>query len=249
VTAALAGLFGLVLGSFLNVVIHRLPRGESVAYPPSRCPACGAGISFADNIPLLSYLILKGRCRHCRARIPLRYPASELLTGALFLLAALRFGVGLDLLWALALILFLVALAGIDLEHRLLPNLLTLPGVAVGLALSAARDPGSWWVYPLAAALAFGGMLALALAYPGGMGMGDVKFAALLGSFLGFYAFLALFLAALAGALAGGTLVAAGRATRKSALPFGVFMSLGAGMALFFGPSLWGAYTDLLWGL
>jgi leader peptidase (prepilin peptidase)/N-methyltransferase len=248
VLAAAAAAVGLILGSFLNVVIHRLPRGESLVLPASRCPACRHPISAADNVPLISYLILKGRCRHCGAGISLRYPVVELLTAVLFLLAVLRFGFGPELLRALVFILLLVALAGIDLEHKLLPNALTLPGAALGLALSLLADPGGWWVYPAGAGAASGALLALAVAYPAGMGMGDVKFAALLGAFLGLYAFLALFLAALAGAISGGVLMALGRAGRRTPLPFGVFMALGAIVTLFAGEEIWAAYIDSLWG-
>ncbi|WP_244299903.1 prepilin peptidase [Rubrobacter xylanophilus] len=244
--AAVAGGVGLVVGSFLNVVIHRVPRRESVVWPGSRCPRCGSSILARDNVPLLSYLLLRGRCRRCRVRIPARYPLVEGITGALFAAAVVEFGIGMRLIPALVLLAALVALAATDLEHRLLPNAVVLPAAAAGLILSAAADPTRWWVYPLSALGVAGGLLALALARPGGMGMGDVKMGGMLGAFLGPYAFLAVFLGALGGALVSGGLMLLGKAGRESRLPFGTFMSFGGAAALFFGPELWGLYLGLL---
>ena len=243
-----AGLLGLVVGSFLNVVIHRVPLRQSVVWPASHCPACREPIRPLDNVPVLSYLLLRGRCRNCKARISARYPLVEALTGALFAAAAYTFGLDLRLLSALVLISVLIALAGIDLEHRLLPNVIVGPAAAVGFALSILESPESWWVYLLSALAVAGGLFALAVAYPGGMGMGDVKMGAMLGAFLGPYAALAVFLGALAGAITGGLLIAAGRIQRRHALPFGVFMALGGIVALFVGPQLWGLYWDLVGG-
>lgn len=241
-----AGLFGLVVGSFLNVAIHRIPREESVVWPGSRCPACGAEIKATDNVPVLSYLLLRGRCRNCKARISARYPAIEALTGLLFAASAYEFGIGLALLSALVLICVLIVLAGIDLEHRLLPNVIVVPAALLGLALSVLQDPGRWWVYLVSSVAVSGGLLALALAYPGGMGMGDVKMGGMLGAFLGPYAALAVFLGAVTGAATAGVLMAAGKMDRRYALPFGVFMSIGALVTLFVGPELWRLYLDLL---
>ena len=243
-----SGLLGLIAGSFLNVVIHRVPLRQSVVWPASRCPACGAPIEPRDNVPLLSYVVLRGRCRNCKARISARYPLVEALTGVLFAAAAYEFGLGLELLSALALILTLVALAGTDLEHRLLPNAIVGPAALVGFTLSVLGSPDRWWVY-LASALAVAGALfALAFAYPGGMGMGDVKMGGMLGAFLGPYAAMAVFLGALCGAITGGLLMAAGRMQRRHALPFGVFMALGGIVVLFVGPELWGLYLHLAGG-
>jgi leader peptidase (prepilin peptidase)/N-methyltransferase len=240
-----AWLFGLVIGSFLNVVIHRVPLRESVAWPGSKCPECGTSISPKDNIPVLSYLLLRGRCRNCGARISARYPLVEAATGVLFALAAYRFGVSLELAAALVLILAVVSLAMTDLEHRLLPNAIVGPAAAAGLALSVAARPEWWWVYPVCALAAAGGLFAIALFYPGGMGMGDVKMAGMLGCFLGPYAFLAVFIGALAGAAVSGVLMAAGRIGRRTHIPFGTFMSLGGLAALFIGPWLWGGYLGM----
>jgi leader peptidase (prepilin peptidase) / N-methyltransferase len=242
-----AGLLGLIAGSFLNVVIHRVPLRQSVVWPASHCPGCGEPIEARDNVPLLSYVLLRGRCRNCRALISARYPLVEALTGALFAGAAYEFGLGLELLSALALILTLVALAGTDLEHRLLPNAIVGPAALVGFALSVLESPERWWVYLVSALAVAGVLFALALAYPGGMGMGDVKMGGMLGAFLGPYAALAVFLGALCGAITGGLLMAAGKIRRRHALPFGVFMALGGIIALFFGPELWGLYRNLLW--
>ena len=243
-----SGLLGLIAGSFLNVVIHRVPLRQSVVWPASRCPVCGAPIEPRDNVPLLSYVLLRGRCRNCKARISARYPLVEALTGILFAGAAYEFGLGLELVSALALILTLIALAGTDLEHRLLPNLIVGPAALVGFALSVLESPERWWVYLVSALAVAGGLFALALAYPGGMGMGDVKMGGMLGAFLGPYAALAVFLGALCGAITGGLLMAAGKMQRRHALPFGVFMAIGGIVALFVGPELWGLYLDLVGG-
>ncbi|HSK98784.1 MAG TPA: prepilin peptidase [Rubrobacteraceae bacterium] len=245
-TAVVCGVLGLVIGSFLNVVIHRVPLRKSVVWPSSHCPACGEPIAPRDNVPLISYAMLRGRCRNCGARIPARYPVVEGTTGLLFAAAGYEFGLGVQLVSALVLLSALVALAGIDLEHRLLPNVIVAPAALVGLALSVLVDPGGWYLYPLSALAVAGGLLALAMAYPGGMGMGDVKMGGMLGAFLGPYAALAVFLGAVIGAGAGGLLIATGKVGRRHHLPFGVFMSIGAVLALFLGPELRGLYLGLV---
>lgn len=246
--AFVAALFGLVVGSFLNVVIHRVPRRESVVWPASHCPHCGEPIRPLDNVPLLSYLLLRGRCRNCKQPISPRYPAVEALTGLLFGAAAHEFGVSLTLLPALVLIPTLIALAAIDLEHRLLPNVIVGPAALAGLVLSVLTHPAGWWIYPLSAVAVACAMLGLALVYPGGMGMGDVKMGGMLGAFLGPYAALAVFLGALLGAVTGGMLMAAGKMQRRSAIPFGLFMAAGGVISLFAGPELWGLYMKVVWG-
>lgn len=241
-----AGLLGLVVGSFLNVVVHRVPRRESIAWPGSRCPGCGAPIRAQDNVPVLSYLLLGGRCRNCKTRIPARYPVVEGVTGVLFACAALAFDPSFYLLSAFVLLATLIALAAVDLEHRLLPNAIVAPAAVAGFALSTLANPGGWWIYLASAVAVGGGLFALALAYPGGMGMGDVKMGAMLGAFLGPYAALAVFLSALLGAVVGGLLVIAGKVVRRYPLPFGMFMAAGAVATLFFGPDLWEAYLRLV---
>lgn len=239
------GLFGLVVGSFLNVVIHRVPLYQSIVWPSSRCPRCGENIKSFDNVPMLSYLLLRGRCRNCKVCISPRYPLVEGLTGLLFALAAYDFGLSLALVSALVLIAVLVALAGTDLEHRLLPNVIVGPAAAVGLVLSVVGDPASWWVYLVSAVGVAGGLFALALAYSGGMGMGDVKMGGMLGAFLGPYAALAVFLGALLGVIVGGVLMAVGKIQRRSALPFGVFLAVAGVFTLFLGPEVWGWYRTV----
>jgi leader peptidase (prepilin peptidase)/N-methyltransferase len=248
VIAVVAVLFGLVVGSFLNVVIHRVPIRQSLVWPSSRCPSCGEQIKSFDNLPVLAYLMLQGRCRSCKARISPRYPLVEALTGMLFALATYEFGLSLSLVWALVLISVLVVLAGTDLEHRLLPNSIVIPAAVVGFSLSAVVDPDGWWVYPLSAVVVAAGLFALALAYAGGMGMGDVKMGGLLGAFLGPYAALAVFIGALVGALVGGSLMVTGVIERGSALPFGVFLALAGVFTLFLGQDAWGWYLRLVRG-
>lgn len=247
-TVLLASLLGLLVGSFLNVVIHRVPLRESIVWPASRCPKCSAKISPLDNIPLISYVLLRGKCRSCGVGISSRYPAVEALTGLLFGAAAYRFGLGVELTGALVLIAVLVALAGIDLEHRLLPNIIVGPAALAGLALSVLAAPAAWWVYVLSAAAVAGGLLGLALVYPGGMGMGDVKMGGMLGAYLGPYAALAVFIGALAGALVGGALIATGRMQRRSAMPFGVFLAFGGLVVLFAGREMWSLYLEFAGG-
>ncbi len=240
------GVLGLVIGSFLNVVIYRVPLRRSIVWPASHCPQCGAAIKPRDNVPLLSYVLLRGRCRYCGARISVRYPAVEALTGILFAAAAYEFRPGYVLLSALVLISALISLAAIDLEHRLLPNAIVGPAALVGFALSVLASPERWWLYLLSAGAVAGGLLLLATLYPGGMGMGDVKMGGMLGAFLGPYAALAVFLGALLGATSGGLLMAAGKVQRRSALPFGLFMALGGVISLFVGPQLWSLYMNVI---
>lgn len=243
-----AALFGLVVGSFLNVVIHRVPLGESVVFPASHCPNCETRIRVYDNIPVLSYLLLRGRCRDCKERIPISYPVVEAATVVLFGAAIYAFGISFKLFAALVFTIVLVALAGTDYEHRLLPNVIVVPATILGFVLSAFLRPDWWWIYPLAALILAGILFLLAIIYPGGMGMGDVKMGGMLGAFLGPYAALAVFLGALTGAIAGGILMATGKMSRRTALPFGVFMSFGGLVTLFVGPELWGYYLDLVGG-
>lgn len=243
-----AALFGLVTGSFLNVVIHRVPLRESVVFPASHCPACGAGIKAYDNVPVISYLLLRGRCRSCKERISASYPVVEATTAVLFGAAVYAFGISFQLVVALVFIPVLVVLAGTDFEHRLLPNVIVGPAALLGFVLSAFSRPDWWWVYPTAALIVAGSLFLLALIYPGGMGMGDVKMGGMLGAFLGPYAALAVFLGALAGTIASGVLMATGKIPRRTALPFGVFMSFGGLVTLFAGPEIWDFYLNLVGG-
>ncbi len=251
------GVMGLLVGSFLNVVVYRVPRDESVVHGRSHCPACGEQIAGYDNVPVISWLLLRGRCRRCSAPISWRYPAVELLTGVLFALMAWHFG----LAWELPAYLYLaaagVALAFIDLDTKRLPNAIVLPSYVVTLALLAlpALLDQRWDDYltaVLGGVALFAFYFLLAFIYPAGMGFGDVKLAGVLGMYLGWLGWGSVvvggFLGFLLGGLVGGGLMLARRAGRKSAIPFGPFMVAGALIAVFVGQSLADWYTSGLTG-
>ncbi|MDQ3486618.1 MAG: prepilin peptidase [Acidobacteriota bacterium] len=230
---AIVALFGLAIGSFLNVVIHRLPRGASIVSPGSRCPACGYALRAMDNIPVVSYLMLRGRCRQCGVRISPRYPLVEIATAALFVLHYFVFGwtplLAVRLLFAAS----LVALFAIDLEHHLLPDAITLPGVGAGLLASLFLPPGIRDA--LIGVLAGGGVLWLIgeayYRYAGeeGMGGGDVKMLAMIGAFLGWQlVIVTLVFSSIAGSLIGVLLIVTKRGGMKYALPYGTFLSIAA---------------------
>jgi leader peptidase (prepilin peptidase)/N-methyltransferase len=244
VPATFAGVLGAVFGSFLNVVAYRLPRHESLVSPASRCPSCGTPVKPYDNIPILSFLLLRGRCRSCSHTISPRYPLIEALTGLLCAGAALAHNSAISVALSLALILIVVPAALIDLEHRIIPNSLTALGAVVALALGLALDPGGEPQRLIAAGAAGGFLLLAALAYPGGMGMGDVKLAAVMGLFLGRAVAPAIFIALLAGVLVGAVIVArkGTHEGRKTAVPFGPFLALGAVVASFVGEDIVGFY-------
>lgn len=247
-----AALVGLALGSFLNVVVYRLPRGASVVRPRSACPWCGGGIAAWDNVPVLSYLVLRGRCRRCRGPISPRYPLLEAATSLLFVVCVVRFGAGATG-WIAALFCWLLlALAAIDVEHLLLPDRLTLTGVLAGIALQPWL-PRTTFLDAALGTLVGAGLLVLGMNFwywwrgDEGMGMGDVNMLAMIGAFLGWQGVLvALFSAALIGALVGLALMASGRLHFGSKLPFGAFLAMGGLIALFWGPALLGRYLELL---
>jgi leader peptidase (prepilin peptidase)/N-methyltransferase len=236
----LAAVVGAVFGSFLNVVAYRLPRGESLARPRSRCPQCQTPIKPYDNVPVLSWLALRGRCRSCSAPISVRYPLVEAMTGLLCAGVVLAKGPDEDALLGLALVLLLVPITLIDLDHRIIPNKLTLLGAVVAPLLVALTAPDALLEHLIAAAAAGGFFLLAALAYPRGMGMGDVKLAAVLGLFLGKAVGPAVFVALVAGTLVGGAVISRKGAQegRKTAVPFGPFLALGAVVALFAGDAM-----------
>ena len=257
-TLALVGLLGLVVGSFLNVVIHRAPTGASVVRPRSACPGCGTEIRARDNVPVVSWLVLRGRCRDCQAPISGRYPAVELGTGLLFAATFLLLeGRGLES--AVPAYLYLagisVALAAIDLDTHRLPNAIVLPSypVLAALLVVATAIEGDWWSLARAgiggAALWFFYFLVM-IAKPGGMGFGDVKLAGLLGGALAWLGRGSLAVGAFGAFLVGGLfavgLLARGRAGRKSKIPFGPWMILGAWLGIFAGEPLWRAYLGIL---
>jgi leader peptidase (prepilin peptidase) / N-methyltransferase len=246
-----AVLLGLIIGSFLNVLVHRLPRGRSFVLPRSRCPWCGGVIAARDNLPIVSWLLLRGRCRKCSAPISPRYPLVEAATALLFLACLERFGATAHAAAAAIFCALLLALAVTDIEHLLLPDGLTFPGMATGLALQP-------WLPPTAAE-ALVGMLAgagalfliaelwLWLRGEEGMGLGDAKLLAMVGAFLGWQgALLSLFFGVVVGAALGIALLVAGRRGWKSRLPFGTFLALGALVALFTGNGPLDRYLRLL---
>lgn len=220
---------GLLLGSFLTVVAHRVPRGESVIGGRSKCPACGAQIAAYDNVPVLSWLALRGRARCCGAPISPRYPLTELATGLLYVVTGLvLWGDAGEVVLGLAFVTMLVAVTLTDLERRIIPNKILLAGVVAAVAIVAISDPGALPERAIAAAAAGGLLLVAALAYPRGMGLGDVKLAATMGLFLGRDVAPAILVALLAGSLVGLAMIARhGSAARKRAIPFGPFLALG----------------------
>ncbi|WP_051618187.1 prepilin peptidase [Desulfofundulus thermocisternus] len=239
-------LLGLCTGSFLNVCIHRLPRGMSLVAPPSHCPACGARLGPLDLIPVLSYLFLRGRCRHCRGVISPRYPLVELLTGFGFLLITREYGFHLYTAGLLVLFSVLVVASFIDLDHRIIPDRLTLFALAAGVLLAALRGADFFRDGLLGAALGGGILLLVALLSRGGMGGGDVKLAFALGWYLGWQEILvALFLAFLLGAVVGGLWALGTGRTLKTAIPFGPFLSSGAMLAALAGDRLISWYLNL----
>jgi len=231
---------GLLIGSFLTVVAHRVPLGESVVVGRSRCASCGVQIAAYDNVPVFSWIVLRGRARCCGEPISARYPLTELGTALLFAAVALAFHDDpAELAMGLVFVTVLVAITVTDLERRIIPNRVLLVGSVAGLAIAAATDPASLPERAVAALAAGGLLFAAALAYPRGMGLGDVKLAATMGLFLGRDVGPAMLIALLAGSLVGLAMIARhGAAARKQAIPFGPFLALGGVVALFAGEQL-----------
>jgi len=241
VTAIIAIPAGLIFGSFATVVAHRMPRGESFAVGRSRCPGCGQTIAAYDNIPVVSWLLLRGRCRHCDARISARYPITELAMAVLFAATVVILGTGDagELALGLVFCALLVVITLTDLERRVIPNAILAAGAVAALAIAAVSDPGSLGARAIAAVAAGGFLLLVALAYPRGMGMGDVKLAAVMGLYLGRSVAPALVIAFAAGAFVGlALMVRRGASARKQAVPFGPFMALGGLVALWYGDAI-----------
>jgi leader peptidase (prepilin peptidase) / N-methyltransferase len=238
--AAVAGAFGATIGSFLNVVAYRLPRSESLVHPGSRCPGCATPIKAYDNVPVLGWLWLRGRCRSCRARISPRYPIIEAITASLAVAVVLTKHSAPDIVLGLVLVAVLVPIALIDFEHRIIPNKITLPAAAAAVAIGAALDLSGVPEQLIAGAGAGGFLLAFALAYPRGMGMGDVKLAAVLGLFLGRSVAVAILVGVLTATLVGAAVMAriGVEKGRKTAVPFGPFLALGGVVGLFAGPAI-----------
>jgi leader peptidase (prepilin peptidase)/N-methyltransferase len=238
--AAFAGVLGATVGSFLNVVAYRLPRRESLVRPASRCPGCGTPIKTYDNVPVLGWLLLRGHCRSCKTAISPRYPIVEALTAALAVAVVLTKHSAAEVVLGLTLIAVLVPVALIDLEHRIIPNKITLPAAVAAVAIGCGLDLRGVPEQLIAGAGAGGFLLFFALAYPRGMGMGDVKLAAVLGLFLGRSVAVAILVAVLVGTVVGGLVMArvGVEKGRKTAVPFGPFLALGGVVALLVGPSI-----------
>jgi leader peptidase (prepilin peptidase)/N-methyltransferase len=248
--AILLGLIGLAVGSFLNVCIYRLPRRESLNYPYSHCTSCNRALAWYENIPLASWVVLRGRCRTCGQSIGVMYPAVEAVTGAIFVAGYAIYGLTPLLAARLLFACAMIVLFAIDLRHHILPNVITLPGIIVGFALSFVLPPG--WMASLIGLLAGGFVLfAIAEAYYRlrgieGLGMGDVKMLSMIGGFLGWKLMLVtLVLASFAGSLVGIGMMAFGRGGMKAALPFGTFLAVGALAAAVVGEPLLAWYLTL----
>jgi leader peptidase (prepilin peptidase)/N-methyltransferase len=247
----IAALVGAVVGSFLNVCIYRIPRKRSVAVPRSACGSCGRTLSWFENIPILSYLVLAGRCRTCRAAVSMQYPIVEALTAVMFAALWWFYGPGVPLASRLIFGCLLIVLFAIDLEHHLLPNVLTLPGIIAGFILSFFGEPG--WQSSLIGIVVGGGVLYVIaegyyrLRHEEGLGMGDVKMLAMIGAFLGWkLTLVTLMMASIAGSIVGVALIVAQKGSMKYALPFGTFLAMGAALADTVGPGVLSWYVGLL---
>ena len=241
-----AAIGGLLVGSFLNVVAHRLPRGESLLRPRSRCPECGTQLRAIDNVPVISWLALRGRCHHCGASISARYPIVELVTGALYIAVVVSQDDAVRIVLGLLLVTALVPITLIDLELRIIPNLVTGPAALAAVVAIAALDTDFLPEALIAGAAGGGFFLVAAILYPRGMGMGDVKLAGMLGLYLGRAVAPAIFIALIAGVVVGAAVIArkGAKEGRKTAVPFGPFLALGGVIAFFAGADLVDAYLD-----
>lgn len=250
----IVGIFGAFIGSFLNVCIYRLPRHESIAWPGSHCPSCSHPIAWYDNVPVLSYVILQGHCRHCTAQIPWRYPTVELLNAAGYVGILWYFGPTWQAMVYGLLYSSLLVVAGTDISHKIIPNVITFPGMAIGILSSATILPvgllngltglmvggGILWIMAWASPYLFG---------KEGMGGGDIKLLAMIGAFLGWKpALMTIMLGSLFGSLVGGTLIAARVITREDYVPFGPFLVCGALVSLFFGQPILDWYQGFFAG-
>jgi leader peptidase (prepilin peptidase)/N-methyltransferase len=245
VAAAFVFAPALALGSFLNVVAARVPLRRSIVRPPSACMSCNEQIAWYDNVPVLSWFLLRGRCRHCKAVIPWVYPGVEIATAALVAGCVLAFGVTLDALVASFFCAVLVVISAIDLEHKIIPNRIVMPAFGIVLVAQTLLHPSPQWA--LAALGASGFLFVAAVVYPAGMGMGDVKLALLLGAMLGRVVPVGLMLGMLLALIPSVYLLARhGSKARKMGFPFGPFLALGAILALFWGDQLLEAYLSIL---
>jgi len=244
VNVVLIFILGLIVGSFSNVCIYRIPRNESIIYPASHCPKCSSPIKPVDNIPLLSFILLKGRCRHCGSRISIRYPIVEFLTGLIYLIIYLIYGLSVQTLIYIILSSALIIIAFIDLNEEIVPDVISLPGIVIGFIISFFVPYISF--IDSALGIAVGGGLILIIGLGGSvifkkeaMGGGDVKLAAMIGAFLGWrYVIISLFLGFFLGALAGIFLILSKIKSREDAIPFGPFIVLGSFITLLWGEKI-----------
>lgn len=245
--AAFAGALGAALGSFLNVVAYRLPRRESLVRPASRCPGCATPIKPYHNVPVLGWLLLRGSCRSCGEQISSRYPLVEGMTAGLAVAVVLTKHSAASIVLSLVLVAVLVPVALIDLDHRIIPNRITFPAAVSAIAIGLALHPSGVPEQLIAGAAAGGFLLIFALAYPRGMGMGDIKLAAVLGLFLGREVGVAILAGVLLATMVGAVVMArvGVERGRKTALPFGPFLALGGVMALLAGPAIVHWYLQL----
>lgn len=236
----LAMVGGLTIGSFLNVVVYRLPRGESLAVPGSHCPRCGTPVRAFDNVPVLSWLVLRGRCRHCHEPISARYPLVELTSAALAVAVVLVKPTWADRAFGLVLVVILIPVALIDFDERIIPNRITVPAAVLAIVLGLVLKPSGVPEQLIAGAAAGGFLLVFALVYPQGMGMGDVKLAAVMGLYLGRSVAVAIIIGTLAATIFGAAVMArvGVKAGRKTAVPFGPFLALGSIVAVLAGPAI-----------
>lgn len=243
-TEIITFIFGMCIGSFINVCIYRIPFSKSIAYPGSTCPSCSSSIRFYDNIPVLSYLLLGGRCRHCNASISFRYPLVEIMVGFLALCMLLNFGFTFEGFIYFVFVASLIVLTFIDIDHQLIPDVITLPGILIGIAASFALPAISFKNSIFGLLTGGGSLLAVAWTYhfitkKEGMGGGDIKLLAMIGSFLGWKGVLfTIFTASLAGAIVGVIIMLSTRKDMKLAVPFGPFLSFGAVLYIFLGERL-----------
>jgi leader peptidase (prepilin peptidase)/N-methyltransferase len=244
---ALTAILGAIIGSFLNAVAYRLPRSKSLVTPGSQCPGCDTPIKPYDNVPVLGWLLLRGRCRTCRTAISPRYPAVEALTAALAVAVILVEHSTVDKVLGLVLVGILVPIALIDLDHQIIPNKITAPAAILAVAIGLALKPAGVPEQLIAGAGAAAFLLVFVLAYPRGMGMGDVKLAGVLGLFLGREVGVAIFVAVIAGTLVGAAVMArlGVQRGRKTRVPFGPFLALGGIVALLAGPAIVHWYLHL----
>ena len=254
VILVLVFLFGISFGSFLNVLIYRLPRKESLVKPPSKCPACGSGIRYFDNIPIISYVILGGKCRHCKKNISLRYPVIEILSGLLTVYAIYSFGFTLKGIEVVFLSLVFLAIFFIDLDHTIIPDVFTIPGVIIGIAVSLLPGAMVGWKQSLIGMAVGGGAFMLVgilgqiIFKKEALGFGDVKYAAMVGAFLGWKnLILMLIIASFLGSIIGISLIyLSGKKGKSTYIPFGPFLTVGAWIAIYFGEDLIKAYLELV---